>query len=126
MPEPNPYSTPAVQPDIVAAPSDIDPVDQKKMDAVIKDANQFWLAILLCFLCSAIGAILIPFWYFVRLRQWTALSRKYPLLMTESQPGSLAAKFQACQWKLIAGIVVGAVVMLMLITFILLPLLFVQ
>ena len=34
------------------------PADRKKLDAVIKDANQFWMAIILCFFCSAVGLVI--------------------------------------------------------------------
>ncbi len=122
MPDPNPYASPtsAFAPD-AGFTIPLDPADQRKIDAIIKDAGQFWLAIILCILCSAIGALIIPIWYLVRLLQWNSFSKKYPALLTPgAQPGSLPAKFQAAQWKLIVGLVVGALVFLFLIAYVVL------
>ncbi|MDP1562198.1 MAG: hypothetical protein Q8M16_12535 [Pirellulaceae bacterium] len=64
----------------------MDPADRKKLDVVIKDAGQFWIAIVLCILCSAIGSIIIPFWYLARLIQWNGLAKKYPALTVNGAP----------------------------------------
>jgi hypothetical protein len=86
----------------------IPPADLKKIEAVIKDARQFWLAILLSFLCSIIGFLLIGPWYVIRLVQWSRLSGKYPALMTPNPPhGTLEQRFQSSRWKLIVGLVAG-------------------
>ena len=57
----NPYSAPNV-----AFPkkttSGLPLKDQKKVDAIIKDANQFRLAIIICIFCSGLGVIIIPIW----------------------------------------------------------------
>ena len=113
MNEPNPYKAPASPAIVGSDPSDIilDPKDLKKAQAVVKDAGQFWLAILLCILCSIIGALLIPIWYTVRLVQWNSLANAYPALVVANAPkASFAAKFKSSRWKLIVGLVVGVVI----------------
>lgn len=102
-------------------PFAIDPADRKKLDTVIKDAGQFWIAIVLCLLCSAIGAIIIPFWYMARLIQWNGLAKKYPDLLVEGAPtGSIQAKFRSAQWKLIVGMVVGGCIFVLLFLYVVL------
>jgi hypothetical protein len=89
--------------------------DLKKAEAIIKDAGQFWLAILICFLCSALGMIVIGPWYLRRLIQWNGLASKYPSLMQPTvEFGSLPQRFQSSKWKLITGLVVGLVLFLLL------------
>jgi hypothetical protein len=108
--EPNPYAAPQVEipPAWAANP------EQKKIEAVIKDANQFWLAIVLCIFCSGIGAILIGPWYFFRLLQWGSIARAQPALLDPNVPrGSLEQRFQSARWKLIVGICVGAFMFLL-------------
>ena len=115
----NPYASPAYA-DRTSdqLPFAIDPADRIKIDAVIKDAGQFWLAIALCILCSAIGALIIPFWYLARLLQWNGLAKKYPALTVQgAPPGSLQAKFQSSQWKLIVGIAVGGGIFLCVLAY---------
>jgi len=114
MTDPNPYAAPTSptldQPD----PSSIilEPKDMKRAEAVVKDAGQFWLAILVCVLCSILGALLIPFWYTFRLWQWNSLARKYPELVADGTPkNSFQAKFKSSRWKLIVAIVVGALIL---------------
>jgi hypothetical protein len=97
----------------------IDPADRKKLNVVIKDAGQLWIAIVLCILCSAIGSIIIPFWYLARLIQWNGLAKKYPaLLVNGAREGSIQAKFKSSQWKLIVGMVVGGCIFLCLVLYI--------
>ena len=111
MTEQNPYATPTyTEPKSEFVPINLDPKDRKKAEAVIKDAGQFWLAIVLCFVCSAIGALIVPIWYLIRLLQWHSLAGKYPELLAEGVPSSsIQAKFKSSQWKLIVGMAVGAV-----------------
>ncbi len=122
MTEQNPYATPtATEITRDPAPIDLDPKDRKKVEAVIKDAGQFWLAIILCLLCSAIGALIIPIWYLIRLLQWNSLAGKYPALVSDGVPAnSLQAKFKSSQWKLIVGMVVGGVVFAFVMLYVLL------
>jgi hypothetical protein len=109
----NPYAATAV-PSHFAQGSDIDPESLKKIEAIIKDANQFWLAILLCFLCSGVGGILIGPWYMVRLIQWNKMSQSQPaLLESAAPPGSLPRQFQSAKTKLIIGMVVGASILVL-------------
>ncbi len=90
--------------------------DRAKVEAIIKDARQFWLAIFLCILCSAIGAIIIPIWYLVRLLQWHSLAGKYPeLLALGFSPNSIQTRFRTSKWRLIAGIVVGGIMFALIV-----------
>jgi hypothetical protein len=82
--------------------------DRKKINAIIKDAGQFWLALVLCIFCGLIGMLLLGPWYLVRLLQWNAMSNAYPQLLDPNTPqGSLPRRFQAAKWKLIVGLVGG-------------------
>jgi hypothetical protein len=121
----NPYAPP-VDADIVDTGDPlIEAADHRKLNAVVKDANQFWLAILLCILCSGCGALIIPIWYTVRLLQWNRFAVKYPdLTRAGAKPGSLSAKFQSSQWKLIVGLVFGCLVLVLLAFYIVVLLLF--
>lgn len=49
----NPYAPPVNQPKMES----VDGATMNKLRAIIKDANQFWIAMLLCFLCSALAVI---------------------------------------------------------------------
>ncbi|KLU04964.1 putative signal peptide protein [Rhodopirellula islandica] len=80
----------------------------KKVEAIIKDARQFWLAIVLCFFCSGIGLVIIFPWYLFRLFQWRSLAQQHPFLTEPNAPtGSLPKRFQSAKLKLILGIVFG-------------------
>lgn len=124
----NPYAPPTTATGVTISgqsshpfPFVTDSADRIKLEAVIKDAGQFWVAIALCILCSAIGAIIIPFWYLARLVQWNRLAKKYPDLMLSGAPaGSIQAKFQSSQWKLIVGMVVGGCIFAFLVLYIIL------
>ncbi len=121
--DPNPYAAPT---QVAAGGSEeyqsIPAGDLKKIQAIIKDANQFWLAILLCFLCSAIGMVLIGPWYLVRLLQWSSMANAYPHLRNgQAPPGSLAQRFQSAQWKLIVGLAVGLLIGMVVVAFLILP-----
>ena len=112
----NPYE-PTAFPAGAEAPA-VDTVLLAKVNAIIKDAGQFWIAMLLCILCSALGSLIIGIWYAVRLMQWNAIAKSQPLLMEPNvAPGSLAAKFQGAKIKLIIGMVFGMVILLALITY---------
>ena len=115
----NPYSPPsaAVEPvKTTGGNIPFEPGDEKKVEAVVKDASQWWLAIILCILCSAIGAIIVPIWYTIRLIQWYKYSSKYPQLMDPNAPaGMLSARFQSSNWKLIVGLVIGCVILLLVL-----------
>ena len=92
--------------------------DLKKAEAVVKDADQFWLAIILCFICSALGIILIGPWYLIRILQWQSLSSRYPILMdTNAPPKTLPYRFQRAKTKLIIGIAFGGIVVGSMILF---------
>ena len=95
--------------------------DQKKIEAIIKDAGQFWLAIILCVFCSGLGALIIGPWYFVRLLQWNSIARSQPLLLDPNVPrGSVAQRFQSAKIKLIIGIGFGALIFLLFVLYVVL------
>lgn len=121
MTEQNPYAAPSsTEPAHDPSPVDLDPKGLAKVEAVVKDAGQFWLAIILCVVCSGIGGLIVPIWYLVRLLQWRSLANKYPALLSNgAAPGSIQAKFQSAQWKLIVGLVVGAIIFAMVVLYIL-------
>jgi hypothetical protein len=111
MNPPNPYSSPMMNPSL-HAPTIADPAVIAKAETIIKDAGQFWLAIILCILCSALGALIIGPWYLVRLSQWNALAKSHPMLMAQNVPhGSLAQRFQAAKLKLMIGAGFGGLVL---------------
>ncbi len=114
--QPNPYASPAPAP---ASPAQFDPVSQKKIDAIIKDAGQFWLAIIMCVFCTGLGSIIIGPWYLVRLLQWNSIATSQPLLLDPNAPrGSIAQKFQSAKTKLIVGMSFGAVFFLLALLFV--------
>lgn len=108
MTDNNPYAAPVVNvPGPHRGPS-LPPEDLKKIESIVKDAGQFWLALILCLFCSGIGGLIVPIWYTVRLLQWGKFSKRYPELMASNAPaGSLPAKFRSSQWKLIVGLAFG-------------------
>lgn len=108
----NPYMPPTSDPGLGSSPmpGSADPATMKKIEAVLKDAGQFWLAIVLCCICTGWGMLIIGPWYLVRLIQWSTLGREQPWLMDRNAPpGSLPRRFQAAKIKLIIGLVFGAV-----------------
>lgn len=108
-PLPNPYAPSANPAANIVGAGLLSAEELKKVEAIIKDASQFWLAILICFLCSALGFVLIAPWYLVRLVQWNRFAQSHPMLLDPAAaPGSLGQRFQSSRWKLITGLVVGA------------------
>lgn len=109
--QPNPYSSPTAY-----APAEstenVDPALQKKIEAIIKDAGQFWLAIIMCIICTGVGGIIIGPWYLVRLLQWNSIAREQPMLLDPNVPrGSIADKFQSAKIKLIIGMGFGILIL---------------
>jgi len=85
--------------------------DLKKARAVVKDADQFWLAILLCFFCTALGLILIGPWYLIRILQWKSLGARYPILMDAGAlPKTFPYRFQRARTKMIIAIAFGGLI----------------
>lgn len=122
---PNPYAISAMgPPEEQTGPLNITGPDMSKIEAVIKDAGQFWLAIILCLVCNGIGSLLIGPWYIARLTQWNNLKKKYPALMNPAPPKTLQSKFQSAQWKLIVGISFGGVMLLFVILYLILIIVF--
>ena len=111
--QPNPYASPVTDSQVASQVS-IDPAALKKIEAIIKDAGQFWLAILICILCSALGSIIIGPWYLVRFLQWNSMAQAQPMLLDPNAPrGSLAQRFQSAKIKLIIGMSFGALIFLL-------------
>ena len=120
QPEDNPYAAPPSVPSPGQAIPELPAADQKKVEAIIKDAGQFWLAIILCILCNGIGSLIVPIWYGVRLSQWSRLGRQYPFLLTPgAAPGSLAQKFVSSRWKLMVGLLFGLMMIGLLFLYVL-------
>lgn len=115
--ENNPYHNPYDAPkhggaNMAGSGLGIPAADTTKIEAIAKDAGQFWLAILICIVCSSIGTLLITPWYGVRLAQWYSMKNRYPQLMDpHAPPKSLAKRFQSAQVKLMIGIVFGIVML---------------
>lgn len=108
----NPYQAAVGDPAKMSGQGAFDAVTHKKLEALIKDAGQFWLALLLCLLCSGIGPLIICPWYTVRLIQWNALAKLHPVLVDRNAPpGSYARKFQGAKTKLIIGLVGGVLLL---------------
>lgn len=60
--QPNPYAPADVDTRApIGAPSSqgLSAQDLKKLEALVKDANQFWIAIIMCVVCSSVGALII-------------------------------------------------------------------
>lgn len=114
----NPYASTSIPIEANNIPAGVDPVLLAKINAIVKDAGQFWLAMIMCLCCSALGSIIIGIWYAVRLMQWNAIANNQAWLMVpDAQPGSLPAKFQGARTKLIIGMVFGFVVLFMLFVY---------
>jgi hypothetical protein len=112
----NPYAAPAEAAAEPAGGTSYDPASLRKIEAVIKDAGQVWLAVLMGFLCTAFTWVLIGPWFLYRLHCWNRLSRQHPeLLAADAVPGGLEAKFQKARGKLITGLVIGAVMLLLIL-----------
>ena len=115
----NPYAAPATISQASPEEGVFEPGIRKKAEAIIKDANQFGLAILLCFFCSGIGFVLIVPWYVGRLIQWHLLARTEPQLLQRNAPkGGLAQRFQSARMKIIIGLVVASAIVGGIILFI--------
>lgn len=111
FPQPNPYASPTHAGPVVDA-HNLPPEVVSKAEAIIKDAGQFWLAIIICICCSALGSIIIGPWYLVRLLQWNSLSSAHPQLREMgAPPNSLAARFQGAKIKLIIGMSFGVLML---------------
>jgi hypothetical protein len=117
--ESNPYSSPITDPavDPRGGPQiALDAATLKKVEAIIKDAGQYWLAILICLVCSALGSIIIGPWYLARLLQWQQIARQQPQLLTPGAPrGTLEQRFQTAKRHLMIGIGFGGLVLLVMI-----------
>jgi hypothetical protein len=119
----NPYSSPEPEPSrdsesksFDVSQENIDPVSLKKIETIIKDANQLWLVIFMCICCTGLGAIVTGPWYFFRLMQWNSMARAQPQLLDRNAPDeSLAKRFQYAKSNLITGMCFGAVIVLIVV-----------
>lgn len=91
----------------VAPPSIVDHATALKAEAIVKDAGQFWLALLMCIFCTALGALIVPIWYGVRLAQWHGLAKANPILVGDGPPMSLQLRFQRARTFLLIGVIGG-------------------
>jgi len=115
--QPNPYAPPSTVTETVS-PGHFDPVSLKKIEAIVKDAGQFWIAILMCIFCTGLGSIIIGPWYLVRLLQWNSLAKADPRLLDPAVPrGSIAQRFQSAKGKLIAGMSFGVFIFVLSVLF---------
>ena len=123
MNDPNPYSPPTTNVVAQEVESDfgLSPKDLKKAKAIIKDANQFWLAIILCVVCTMVAALIFPIWYTFRLWQWNSLAKKYPVLVAPQSAEQLPTRFKSAQWKLIVGMIAGFLIFIGLLALLFLP-----
>jgi hypothetical protein len=111
----NPYASPQAD-STFASQAHADQATLTKIEAIIKDAGQFWSAILMCIFCTGLGAIIIGPWYLIRLIQWSSIARAQPMLLDPNVPrGSLAQRFQSARTKLIIGMSFGALVFLLVL-----------
>jgi hypothetical protein len=87
-----------------------DPVIIKQAEAVIKDAGQVILAVLIGFMCTGLAAFVIGPYYLYRLHCWNRLAQRCPALVAAGAPlGSLEQRFQAAKGKLMVGVTIGAI-----------------
>ncbi|MGB7326281.1 MAG: hypothetical protein WBD31_15515 [Rubripirellula sp.] len=111
----NPYAPSSGPAMALPAEGNLSAPELKKVEAIIKDAGQFWLAIILCFLCSGLGMVIIGPWYLTRLLQWNKMSKQHPFLMNpQAPPHSLSQRFQSSKWKLFTGLGFGLLLFLLL------------
>jgi hypothetical protein len=80
------------------------------------------VAIIMCIVCSGVGALIIGPWYLVRLMQWNSLARKYPALLERAVARHrIEARFQSAKIKMLIGIGFGVVIFLMVLFVFILP-----
>jgi hypothetical protein len=103
----NPYAE-RTEPARFIQESDIEPALQKKIEAIISDANHTVIAILLCINWVGFGGILVGLWYLIRLRQWHAIAKAYPALLEAEAPwDDFSLRFTAAKKKLVLGVSIG-------------------
>ncbi len=119
----NPYLSRTVDPNAVpATPQQIGIANYEvvKIEAILSDAKQVGVAILICLLCSLIGSLLIGPWYYKRFKEWERYSRRYPVLLDPNAPyGSLSQRFRDARSKLQTGYIFGFIILLIGVTMIL-------
>lgn len=82
----------------------------EKIEAILKDAKQVTIGILMCLFLVAIGGFIIGPWYFYRAIQWNSFSKKYPFLVDPNAArDSLAGEFTSAKSNLYLGVIIGAI-----------------
>jgi hypothetical protein len=85
----------------------IDPVDRRTAEKVLRDADYFWVSILLMFFCAPLLTVILLIWYLGRLQSWTRLIATYPgLANPQTVYQSLPDRMQKAKLKL--QITIGA------------------
>ena len=105
-----------------AAPEiDIDPATVAKIEVIIRDAREWWAAVLLCVCLVGVGALIIGAWYLMRFVQWRKMAHQHPMLLNPDAPrNSLGQRFQAAQTSLLIGMSVGWLVWFLILVVIIL------
>ena len=87
-----------------------------KAEVIIKDASQFWLAIVACIFCGTFGFLIIGPWFLFRLLQHRSLGKQHPsLIATNSVVGSLEQRFQKAKTGLLIGAGISVAMLLVMV-----------
>ncbi len=86
---------------------------QQQLEAVIKEAGQVWLVVMLSFCCGPLSILLVAPWYGIRLQQWIGLATDFPELNDATNRHWQAVQFRSAKIKLLVGLVVGFTAFLM-------------
>jgi hypothetical protein len=103
------YSDPAGQKGQRALQEVVDAQTFAKMEAIIRDSNQFLFAMLFSLFCVGIGFFITPLWYSMRLWHWKKLMAANPDLKNMAwEHGSVAYQFVTARGRIQSAIVFGA------------------
>ena len=81
----------------------------RKAEAIIRDAELVWVALLMSFCTCGIGSIIMLPWYLWRFASWNMINGSHEELRSSlSADGELAVRFQRAWGKLVLGICIGA------------------
>ena len=73
MSDKNPYAPPISnppEPPPDPVPIDLDPVDRRKIEDLIRESRNLYLVVFLSIICIPLAGLFIPVWYLLHLRQW--------------------------------------------------------
>ncbi|MCA9105792.1 MAG: hypothetical protein KDA83_10225 [Planctomycetales bacterium] len=100
--------TPYEAKEVVEAEDSIDDATRKTIEAIIKDANQLVVVLVMCLCLTMLGTLVVMPWYSFRLWQWYSLAGRHPSLMVYRPPlGSFADQFQRAKANLWSGLFIG-------------------